>query len=54
MVDGQILRQGPPEEVVDAAMVREVYGVEAEVVAHPVTGSPLCLPLGRRVPTRLP
>ena len=26
-------------------MVRDVYGVEAEVVPHPV-GGPLCLPLG--------
>ncbi len=48
MVDGRIHRQGAPADVVDAAMVREVYGVEAEVVPHPVSGTPLCLPLGRR------
>jgi hypothetical protein len=26
--------------------------VEAEVVPHPVSGTPLCLPLGRRARTR--
>jgi iron complex transport system ATP-binding protein len=48
MHSGRIYRQGPPGEVVDAEMVRAVYGVEAEVVPHPVAGTPLCLPLGRR------
>ncbi len=48
MKDGRIHRQGAPGDVVDAAMVRAVYGVEAEVVPHPISGTPLCLPLGRR------
>jgi iron complex transport system ATP-binding protein len=52
MAGGGIYAQGPPEQVVDAAMVEAVYGVEAEVVAHPVAGTPLCLPLGRRVRAR--
>ena len=46
MKDGRIYRQGAPGDVVDAEMVRAVYGVEAEVVPHPVGGTPLCLPLG--------
>jgi iron complex transport system ATP-binding protein len=48
MVGGAIHAQGPPERVVDAGMVAAVYGVEAEVMPHPVAGTPLCLPLGRR------
>jgi iron complex transport system ATP-binding protein len=48
MVSGRIHAQGAPEEIVDAAMVRDVYGLEADVVPHPVDGTPLCLPLGRR------
>jgi iron complex transport system ATP-binding protein len=52
MAGGAVHAQGPPEEVVDAAMVEAVYGVEAEVVPHPVSGTPLCLPLGRRARTR--
>jgi iron complex transport system ATP-binding protein len=52
MARGAIHVQGPPEQVVDAEMVAAVYGVEAEVVPHPVAGTPLCLPLGRRAGTR--
>jgi iron complex transport system ATP-binding protein len=52
MAGGAIHAQGPPGEVVDAAMVEAVYGVEAEVVPHPVAGTPLCLPLGRSARTR--
>ena len=48
MKDGRIHSQGLPGDVVDAQMVRAVYGVEAEVVPHPVGGTPLCLPVGRR------
>ncbi|MGW8374356.1 ABC transporter ATP-binding protein [Streptomyces sp. ODS28] len=42
--DGRIAAQGPPGEVVDAAMVREVFGLESVVVPDPVTGSPLVVP----------
>jgi iron complex transport system ATP-binding protein len=52
MAGGAIHTQGPPEEVVDAEMVSAVYGVKAEVMAHPVAGTPLCLPLGRRARVR--
>ncbi|UJA20365.1 ABC transporter ATP-binding protein [Thermoleophilia bacterium SCSIO 60948] len=45
---GQIHEQGQPNDIVDAEMVMAVYGVEAEVVAHPTQGTPLCVPLGRR------
>ena len=48
MTDGRIHSQGPPAEIVNAEMVRAVYGIEAEIVPHPVEGTPLCLPLGRR------
>jgi len=48
MRDGAIHAQGPPEDVVDAAMVQAVFGTRAEVVPDPVTGAPLCVPLGRR------
>lgn len=47
--DGAIHVQGRPEEVVDAAMVREVFGVECVVVDDPVTGTPFCVPKSRRV-----
>lgn len=48
MARGRLLREGPPAEVLDAACVRDAFGLEARVVADPVTGSPLVVPLGRR------
>ncbi|TDE10928.1 ABC transporter ATP-binding protein [Jiangella asiatica] len=40
---GRIVAEGSPGEVLTAQLVRDVFGVEACVVAHPVTGSPQVL-----------
>jgi iron complex transport system ATP-binding protein len=47
MRDGRIVAQGPPGEVVDAALIRAVYGLECEVVRDPVSGTPMVVPRGR-------
>jgi iron complex transport system ATP-binding protein len=47
MRDGTVHASGPPAEIVDATLVREVFGVEVRVIADPTCGSPLCLPLPR-------
>jgi iron complex transport system ATP-binding protein len=49
--DGRVYAAGPPADVVDAAFVREVLGLDVRVVDDPVTGTPLCLPtsLPRRI-----
>jgi iron complex transport system ATP-binding protein len=56
MRDGRIYAAGPPREVVDAELVREVLNLRAEVVDDPVSGAPLCIPLDRaaRAATRPP
>ncbi len=41
---GEIIKQGSPAEVIDAALLREVFGLECLVVPDPVSGTPLCLP----------
>ncbi|GIG65739.1 ABC transporter ATP-binding protein [Phytomonospora endophytica] len=38
--DGALVASGTPAEVLTTELVREVFGVEAVVVAHPVTGGP--------------
>ncbi len=48
MSAGRLLREGPPAEVLDAACVHEAFGLEARIIADPVTGSPLVIPVGRR------
>lgn len=47
MRDGAVYAAGAPAEIVDAALVEAVFGVRCEVVADPVTGTPLCVPLAR-------
>jgi len=46
MRDGRIHAAGAPEDVVDARLVQDVFGLAACVIADPVTGTPLCLPSG--------
>ncbi|WP_205696743.1 ABC transporter ATP-binding protein [Conexibacter sp. SYSU D00693] len=46
--EGRVHVAGAPRDVVDETFVREVLGLPAQVVEDPVTGTPLCLPLGRR------
>ena len=40
-----------PGDIVDAGLVGEVFGLHAQVIDNPVTGTPLCLPVGRRART---
>ncbi|GAA2240885.1 ABC transporter ATP-binding protein [Herbiconiux moechotypicola] len=41
---GRVVAQGAPAEVITAATVREVFGVECAVIADPHTGTPLVVP----------
>jgi iron complex transport system ATP-binding protein len=45
MVDGRIAAEGPPGEVIDAALVAAVFGLEAHVVDDPLTGTPMVVPV---------
>jgi iron complex transport system ATP-binding protein len=49
---GSVFAAGPPEEVVTPELLREVFGVEAEVLEDPRTGVPLCIPHGLYYPAR--
>lgn len=43
---GRVFAAGPPRRVVTAEVLREVFSVEAEIVADSRTGVPLCIPYG--------
>lgn len=43
---GRVFAGGDPRLVVTPALLRDVFGVEADVVPDPRTGLPLCLPYG--------
>ncbi|MCH1615725.1 MAG: ABC transporter ATP-binding protein [Acidimicrobiales bacterium] len=45
MRNGEIKVSGPPWDVISAANIRNIFGLESLVIDDPVTGSPLCIPL---------
>lgn len=47
MREGRILREGTPEEILDADLLEDLYGVPCTIHAHPVTGKPFGLPQSR-------
>jgi iron complex transport system ATP-binding protein len=47
MKDGRIFADGPPDELVDADLVAEVFRLDCEVITDPVSGGPLIIPRGR-------
>lgn len=47
MRDGQVVATGPPETVVTAALVEEVFGLPCRVIDDPETGTPLVVPAAR-------
>lgn len=40
---GSVVADGTPKEVITPTMLQEVFGTEADVVAHPRTGQPLVI-----------
>ncbi|MFD1675271.1 ABC transporter ATP-binding protein [Alicyclobacillus fodiniaquatilis] len=38
--------QGTPNEVITADMLRDVFGIEADIIRDPRTDAPLCIPFG--------
>ncbi|WP_426450227.1 ABC transporter ATP-binding protein [Paenibacillus sp. S-38] len=41
---GRVVSSGPPAEVMTQEVLREVFGIEADLIPDPRTGVPLCLP----------
>lgn len=47
MKDGRIVAQGTPADVVTPELLREVFGLEAQVVSEPTDGRPHVIPIGQ-------
>jgi iron complex transport system ATP-binding protein len=47
MSNGRIAATGKPADVVTADRVESVFGLEAQVISDPVSGTPLVVPIGR-------
>lgn len=48
MRDGRVVASGPPEEVVTAELVEEVFRLPCRVIDDPETGTPLVVPAAAR------
>ncbi len=47
MRDGRVAAQGTPSEVLDAPLMADVFGLDAEVITDPVSRTPMVVPKGR-------
>jgi iron complex transport system ATP-binding protein len=54
MRDGAVVAQGDPAEIVDAALVEDVFGLPCQVVPCPETGAPMVVPAARRATSGKP
>jgi len=46
MSEGRVVASGTPHEVVDSALIEDVYDVPCLVIPDPVTGTPMVIPKG--------
>ncbi|MER5885310.1 ABC transporter ATP-binding protein [Streptomyces sp. NPDC001941] len=44
MRDGRVVAAGPPRSVIDAALVKELYGIDADILSAPSDGAPVVVP----------
>ena len=53
MKQGQLVTSGAPADVLDEALVHEVFGLRCQIIADPVSATPMVVPIGRHsvVPT---
>ncbi|WP_239125205.1 ABC transporter ATP-binding protein [Leptolyngbya sp. CCY15150] len=45
--EGKIYAQGAPSVVMTATMVQDVFGLKSKIIADPVAGTPMCIPIAR-------
>ncbi|HXF62784.1 MAG TPA: ABC transporter ATP-binding protein [Caldilineaceae bacterium] len=48
MRQGRIVAQGAPQAILTAELVQQVFQIACQVIADPITGAPMCVPIGRK------
>jgi iron complex transport system ATP-binding protein len=48
MRKGVIMAQGTPQEVMTPELIQEVFQLNCRIVPDPISGTPLCVPIGRK------
>lgn len=49
MKDGAVVSTGPPAEVITPETVADVFGLDAQIIPDPLCGTPLVLPIPKRL-----
>lgn len=49
MKAGQVVAQGDPRTVMTETLVKEVFSLDCRIIDDPVSKTPLCIPMGRKV-----
>ena len=47
MCKGQLAAQGTPSQIITPALMKQVYGLNCQIIPDPVSGTPLIIPEGR-------
>ncbi len=50
MHEGAVIAAGPPKDIITAELVNDVFGLPCVVIADPVTGTPMVVPLDPHAP----
>jgi len=45
--NGALVAEGAPKEVITEALVKEIFNLDCRVIADPISGSPMVVPIGR-------
>ena len=45
--EGSVYAEGAPKDVLTSSTVRNVFGIENRIITDPVSGTPLCIPIGK-------
>jgi iron complex transport system ATP-binding protein len=48
VANGAVAQQGTPHKIVTEELIRKVFGMECRMIADPVSGTPMCIPLGAK------
>jgi iron complex transport system ATP-binding protein len=48
MRNGAIMAQGSPQTVMTPELIKEVFQLNCQIVTDPISGTPLCVPIGRK------
>ncbi len=47
MKDGRLKAEGTPKEIITPKLIKDIYGLDCDVMSDPVSNSPMILPKGR-------